>query len=257
MAIIALKAWYLQQYEPIKELEKRPHDLRLSKNSLLKSGLRADFLEDSQDVKNSEWFERYLEGETVEFYIEGSGGYAISNIDLISHEIYFTKLEVMAQLEPIIFLSSQSEYAISSNALRDALCETIDSFNQRSRIPLILEESRRPTGEPMRLNSTQMRKIRKSLLFIADGTPVARIEGENTPLLIPSPNVCVEIGYALTAKRREQILLVKMERKDLPGQFPFDLPNYQQLVFNKPNELKSSLPTVLETLLQRFNLLTN
>lgn len=43
MAIIALKAWYLQEYEPIKEL-KRPHDLRLSKNSLLKSGLRADFL---------------------------------------------------------------------------------------------------------------------------------------------------------------------------------------------------------------------
>lgn len=55
MAIIALKAWYLQQYEPIKELKKRPHDLRLSKNSLLKSGLRADFLEDSQEVKNSEW----------------------------------------------------------------------------------------------------------------------------------------------------------------------------------------------------------
>ena len=95
MAIIALKAWYLQQYEPIKELEKRPHDLRLSKNSLLKSGLRADFLDDSQDVKNSEWFGRYLEGEIVEFYIEGSGGYAISNIDLISHEIYFTKIEVM------------------------------------------------------------------------------------------------------------------------------------------------------------------
>ncbi len=60
MAIIALKAWYLQQYEPIKQLENRPHDLRLSKNSLLKSGLRADFLDDSQDVKNSEWFGRYL-----------------------------------------------------------------------------------------------------------------------------------------------------------------------------------------------------
>jgi hypothetical protein len=54
MAIIALKAWYLQDYEPIRELEKRPHDLRLSKNSLLKSGLRADFLDDSQDVKQSD-----------------------------------------------------------------------------------------------------------------------------------------------------------------------------------------------------------
>jgi len=256
MAIIALKAWYLQQYEPIKELEKRPHDLRLSKNSLLKSGLRADFLDDSQDVKNSEWFGRYLEGETIEFYIEGSGGYAISNIDLISHEIYFTKQEVMAQLDPVIFLSYQTEYNASCEALRNALSETLETFNQRSRLPLTLEESRRPTGEPMRLNSTQMRKIRKSLLFIADGTPVARIEGEKTPLLLPSPNVCIEMGYALTSKRTEQILLTKLERSDLPGQFPFDLPNYQQLLYNKPDDLRSSLPSLIETLLQRFNLLT-
>jgi hypothetical protein len=265
MAIIALKAWYLQQYEPIKELETRPHDLRLSKNSLLKSGLRADFLDDSQDVKNSVWFKRYLEGETVEFYIEGSGGYAISNIDLISHEIYFTKQEVMSQLEPVIFLSYQAEYSASSEALRNALSETLATFNQRlrpshrqsqSRLLLTLEESRRPAGEPMRLNSTQMRKIRKSLLFIADGTPVARIEGEKTSTLIPSPNVCVEIGYALTAKRTEQILLAKMERQDLAGQFPFDLPNYQQLSFQNPDELRQTLPSVLETLLQRFNLLT-
>jgi hypothetical protein len=105
----------------------------------------------------------------------------------------------------------------------------------------------------MRLSSTQMRKIRKSLLFIADGTPVTRVEGEKT-LLIPSPNVCVEIGYALTAKRTEQILLAKMERKDLLGQFPFDLPRYQQLLFQKPDDLRSSLPSVMETLLQRFNL---
>jgi hypothetical protein len=37
MAIIAVKAWYLPEYEPIQELEKRSYDLRLSKKSLLKS----------------------------------------------------------------------------------------------------------------------------------------------------------------------------------------------------------------------------
>ncbi len=254
MAIIALKAWYLQEYEPLTQLEKRPHDLRLSKNSLLKSGLRADFLEDSQDVKHSEWFRRYLEGETVEFYIEGSGGYAISNIDLISHEIYFTKQEVMAQLEPIIFLSHQSEYSASTEALSKTLTETIANLNLRSRLPLNLEISRRPPGEAMRLSSTQMRKIRKSLVFIADGTAIARIEREETPLSIPSPQVCVEIGYALTSKRPEQILLLQMEQSDLAGQFPFDVPNYQQLLFQKPEDLKETLPSVLEGLLQRFNL---
>ena len=50
MAIIAVKAWYLEAYEPIRELEKRPHDLRLSKSSLLKSGFRADFLDESSEV---------------------------------------------------------------------------------------------------------------------------------------------------------------------------------------------------------------
>lgn len=256
MAIIALKAWYLQHYEPIKELEKRPHDLRLSKNSLLKSGLRADFLDDSQDVKNSLWFGRYLEGESIEFYVEGSGGYAISNIDLISHEIYFTKLEVMAQLDPIIFLSWQTEYSAATEALRNAVSETLETINQRSRLLITLESSRRPPGEAMRLNSTQMRKIRKSLLFIADATPIARIESEGKALAIPSPNVCVEVGYALTAKRTEQILLAKMERPDLLGGFPFDLPSQQQLSFGQLNDLQKTLPIVIENLLQRFNLFT-
>lgn len=256
MAIIALKAWYLQDYEPIRELENRPHDLRLSKNSLLKSGLRADFLDDSQAVKNSAWFGRYMEGDAVEFYIEGSGSYAISNIDLISHEIYFTKQGVMAHLEPLIFLSSQTEYSASSEALENALMGVLQNFNQRSRLPLTLEKSQRPANEPMRLNSTQMRKIRKSLLFVADGTAVAIAKKGKTPLAIPSPNVCIEIGYALTTKRTEQMLLAKMERPDLSGQFPFDLPNYQQISFQTPEELKSSLPPVIEASLQRFNLLT-
>lgn len=256
MAIIVLKAWYRKHYEPVKELEQRLQDLRLSKSSLLKSGLRVDFLDDSQDVKNSEWFRRYLEGETVEFYIEGSGTYAISNIDLISHEIYFTKQDVMAQLEPIIFVSCQTEYSAASEALRNTLGDILETFNQRLRLSVTLEASTRKAGEPMRLSSTQMRKIRKSLIFIADGTPIVGLEGENVPLVIPSPNVCVELGYALSAKRREQILLVQMERPNLSGQFPFDLPNYQQLSFKTPNDLQSSLSAVMETILQRFNLLT-
>lgn len=256
MAIIALRAWYLQEYEPIKELERRPHDLRLSKKSLLKSGLRADFLEESEDVKASVWFGRYLQGESVEFYIEGSGGYAISNIDLLSHEIYFTKQAVMAQMEPTIFLCHQIEYAASSEALREALSNTVETFNERSRLPLTLIESQRPSGAPIRLNSASMRKIHKCLLFVADGTPIARIQGnsEAQASVIPSPNVCVEIGYALQSKRPEQILLAQMERKDLPGQFPFDLQARQQLLFKNAAELDKMLPTVLETLLRRFNL---
>lgn len=254
MAIIALKAWYLREYEPARELEQRPHDLRLSKNSLLKSALRADFLEDSAEVKQSEWFQRYMEGEPVEFYIEGSGGYVISNIDLISHEMYFTKQEVMAHLEPIIFLSYQTEFAESSNLLRDELQEFLAKLNQRSRLPIALEESHRLTEGPARLSSTLMRKIRKSLLFIADGTPILHLDG-TPPQLIPSPKVCVEMGYALQCKRAEQILLTQMDRPDLPGQFPFDLPSGSRLQFRTKPELRKLLPAMIETQLQRFNLI--
>lgn len=255
MAIIALKAWYLEEYEPVRELEKRPHDLRLSKNSLLKSALRADFLEDSADVKKAPWFQRYLEGDTVEFYVEGSGTYAISNIDLISHEIYFTKQDVFANLDPIVFLCYQDEYPESSNLLREELHAVIEKLNVRSRVPLKIEESHRLSEGPARLGSGLIRKIRKSLLFIADGTPITQIAG-SPPQLVPSPKVCVEMGYALQSKRPEQILLAQMERSDSPGQFPFDVPGRNRLTFTGKSDLHKALPKAVEEHLARFNLWT-
>lgn len=254
MSIIALRAWYLQDYEPITELEKRPPDIRLSKKSLLKSGLRADFLEDSDEVKASHWFRRYLEGENIEFYIEGSGGYCVANIDLISHEIYLTKQTLLAQLEPTIFFCFQNEYAKSSDLLRQELQESLQILNNKSRLPLTLRESYRPNNTPLRLNRNMMRKIRKSLLFIADITPITSVDGKESCQLIPSPNVCVEIGYAMENKRSEQILLAQMQRPDLEGQFPFDLATQQILEFRDDVELSKILTLTIENQLARFKL---
>jgi hypothetical protein len=254
MSIIALRAWYLQDYEPIPEVEKRPPDIRLSKKSLLKSGLRADFLEESDEVKKSTWFGRYLEGENIEFYIEGSGGYCVANIDLISHEIYFTKQALLAQLEPIIFLCYQTEYAAARDILKEELQKSLVDLNSRSRLPLTIVESSRPSDAPLRLNRTIMRKIRKSLLFIADTTPIASVDGKETLQLIPSPNVCVEIVYAIQSKRSEQILLAQMQRPNLEGQFPFDLPTQQILQFQDSTELNKILTTAIENQLARFKL---
>lgn len=254
MAIIALKAWYLGDYEPIRELENRPHDLRLAKNSLLKSALRADFLEDIEEVKQAEWFQRYLEGDLVEFYVEGSGTYAIANIDLISHEIYFAKQDSLSNLDPTIFLSYQTEYSDSSDWLREEIEAFIKKFNNKSRVPLALVESHRLSQGAVKIDSSLMRQIRRSLLFIADATPILGIDG-TPPQLVPNPKVCVEMGYALQCKRPEQILLAQMERSDLPGQFPFDTPTRNRLSFQKKTELHKELPLVLQERLQRFNLL--
>ncbi|BAY26078.1 hypothetical protein NIES2100_58890 [Calothrix sp. NIES-2100] len=254
MSIIALRAWYIQDYEPIPELEKRPPDIRLSKKSLLRSGLRADFLEDSDEVKTSTWFGRYLEGENIEFYIEGSGGYSVANIDLISHEIYFTKQALLAQLEPTIFLCYQTEYAAASDALRAGVQKSLVTLNKRSRLPLTLVESYRPGNGPLRLSAGILRKIRKSLLFIADTTAIATISGKETTQLIPSPNVCIEIGYAIQSKRSEQILLAQMQRPDLEGEFPFDLPKQQILQFQDSAELNKILTDAIQAQLARFKL---
>jgi hypothetical protein len=98
-----------------------------------------------------------------------------------------------------------------------------------------------------------MRKIRRSLLFIADGTPILHLDG-TPPQLIPNPKVCVEVGYALQCKRPEQILMAQMERSDLPGQFPFDLPSSSKLQFRTKTELRKAIPPMLEDQLRRFNL---
>lgn len=255
MSIIALRAWYLPDYEPITELEKRPPDIRLSKKSLLKSGLRADFLEDSDAVKISTWFARYLEGENIEFYIEGSGGYAVANIDLISHEIYFTKQSILSQLDPIIYFCYQSEYPTANELLKEELVASLNTINEKSRFPLTLVESSRPKNAPMRLSRTSMRKIRRSLLFIADTTPITTIGSQETNQLIPSPHVCLEMGYALHSKRSEQILLLQMQRPELEGEFPFDLPTQQFLQFQDRDELNQMLTGMIETQLMRFRLL--
>lgn len=248
MAIIALQAWYLKQYEPLEQVLTKPADLRLSRNSLLKSALRADFLDDRRQVSSSEWFKRYLEGEVVEFYIEGSGGYKIANIDLVSQEIYFTKQELTAVLEPMIFCSWQSQ------ALGEALTTAIHQLNERSRLPLSLEMAQRPAKDPLRISDSQLRSLRKSLLVIADITPINIIRQGEESLLLPHPLVCLEIGYALPIKRPKQILLVQQERQDIAGQFPFDIAGHQQLIFKHDRELLPILSPMLETLLYQFNL---
>jgi hypothetical protein len=257
MAIIAVRAWYLQEYEPIRELEKRPKaDLRLNKNSLLKTGLRADFLDDKDEVRRSAWFERYLEGDPVEFYIEGSGGYAVANIDLISQEIYFTKQDVMARLDPTIYFSLATENPSLSDDLRSGLQEAIAHLNQRSRLTLSLEEAQRPDTGLLRPSNSRMRKLRQSLLFIADMTPVATAKDRfgNPARGIPSPTVCVELGYALQSKRREQILLVQQLSEDTPKELPFDWPSLQMIQFRDRAELEEILPGAIEAQLQRYSL---
>jgi hypothetical protein len=128
------------------------------------------------------------------------------------------------------------------------------TLNLRSRLPLVLVESSRPQDGPLRLNRAIIRKIRRSLLFIADTTPIVTLDSQGSCELIPSPNVCIELGYAIQSKRSEQILLAQMQRPDLEGRFPFDLPTQQILQFQDSTELNKILTVALTNQLARFKL---
>lgn len=254
MAIIALKAWYLAQYEPIKQVIQQPFTLRLSRNSLLKTGLRADFLDDRLEVEGSDWFQLHLSGKTVEFYIQGSGTYVVSNIDLVSQEIYFTKSTSISGLQPTIYYSPQTHHQAANEAITSALTTIIDNLATRSRIPLTLEVTPRTPGSPLRLSNSQFSKIGKSLLLIADVTPIENITTGDRPELLMDSNVCIELGYGIQTKDHGQILLLSQERTDLSGTSPFDMAGYKQLSFTDGKQLAKSLPKLIDTLLQRYNL---
>ncbi|URR35848.1 hypothetical protein NBE99_01580 [Thermosynechococcus sp. HN-54] len=240
MAIIALRAWYLPQYEPLEHIEQRPHDLRLNKSSLLKTALRADFLDDLETVQRSEWFQRYRLGETVEFYIEGSGSYTIANIDVLSHEIYFIKSDRLSYLEPTLFFSGAD--SPSSDEIRTALKDFIN--HTPSRLALELVESPRSASAPLRLESPFITQLRRSLLFIADGSGNEHL----------SPMVALELGYALASKRRNQILIIQQEHPDQRAPLPIEIPSRQRLIYSHSQELSKKLTPLLQTLLEPFEL---
>ncbi|WKT80132.1 MULTISPECIES: hypothetical protein [unclassified Thermosynechococcus] len=240
MAIIALRAWYLPQYEPLEHIEQRPHDLRLNKSSLLKTALRADFLDDLETVQRSEWFQRYRLGETVEFYIEGSGSYTIANIDVLSHEIYFIKSDRLSYLEPTLFFSAAD--SPSSDEIRTALKAFVT--NTPSRFPLELVESPRSATAPLRLDSPVITQLRRSLLFIADGSGNEQLHAM----------VALELGYALASKRRNQLLVIQQEHPSQRAPLPIEVPSRQRLIYSDPPELREKLPLVLQGLLKPFEL---
>lgn len=231
MAIIPLKAWYLDGYEPLNEVIQRPQDLRLNRNSLLKSGLRADFLDDGAMVQGAAWFQAYLEGVEVLFYIEGSGGYAIANLDLLSQEIYFTKQDIHAVFDPVVLVSTAQE----GGELVMALGQILGDLNRRSRLPLTLKLAPRPAGT---ITPAHLRQIRKSLLWIAD--------------LTTDPLVSLELGYAIAQKRPGQILTI--QTTDAP--LPYRLPNPQSLIVPPGTDPVALLTPWLETTLGRLNLLS-
>ncbi len=252
MAIIVLKAWYLDSVLSIAQVQAAPPDLRLSRTGLLKTGMRADLLDDLDQVKRSEWFQRYMEGELIEFYIEGSGAYSISNLDLISREMYFNKRNTLTYTEPTIVFCGQSYYRESTDAIEKSLAQILEAINRKQDplMPLQLEPILETQEGVIRIDAGLTRKLKQSLLVVADVTPVSALDHPHLQP-IPSPQVCVEVGYALQSKRPDQILLVHLHRDEFGGRFPFDLDPSSYLLVRSTKDLRDQLTGHVVKHLQR------
>ncbi|MEN9239279.1 MAG: hypothetical protein Q6J68_00835 [Thermostichales cyanobacterium SZTDM-1c_bins_54] len=204
MAMIILKAWYLETVLSLAQVANvypgRGADLRLSQTGLLKTGLRADLLDDLEQVRQSLWFERYLRGEVVEFYLEGSGVYSIANLDLISREIYFSKRATFHPLQPTLFWAAPPDRQHHQAWLE----QTLAYVNQHCQplVPLTLVAS--PEGKTVHIDAALLRNLREALLIIADVGGAA------------SASVYFQLGYALQHKRPQQIILLGEAGDPLP-----------------------------------------
>ncbi|MDX2270541.1 MAG: hypothetical protein NW237_01140 [Cyanobacteriota bacterium] len=253
MAIIVLRAWYLDSVLSVAQVQHTNPDLRLSRTGLLKTAMRADFLDDVEQVKQSLWFQRYLEGELVEFYIEGSGAYSISNLDLISREMYFNKRNTLTTIEPMIVYCGQAVDDESSQAISRVLTTLVETVNRKQSplLPLQLEVVIEDGG--LTLDAALVRKLKHALLVVADVTPIAALPDQR---LLPSPHVCVAVGYALQSKRPDQILLVQLERQGYQGRFPFEVEGSSYLSLKDAKQLQEQLTTTVLRQLQRAKLIS-
>jgi len=252
--MLIIKAWHLDRPLLPADVETLPPTLRLSKKSLLKAAFRGFFVDDAEAVQQSAWFRSFLAGEKVEFYLEGSGTYELANMDLVSREVYLVRAEVPPASPPVIFFSYQTEYPQASTQIDRVLEQTVGQIASTYRLGQklrIARPHRLPDGT-VRLDTDVRRLIRQALMVIADTTLITSVQGKG----FPSPNVCLEVGYALVSKKPYQIKLVELPAPEAQEAiFPFSISDELRLMPQDEQELAQQLDAEVTDVLKRFRLI--
>jgi hypothetical protein len=156
----------------------------------------------------------------------------------------------------VIFFSYQTEYPEGSNRLGRVLDQTIaqlrDTYALGKTIRLVRPQ-RLPDGTT-RLDTDVRRLIRQALVVIADTTVLTSVQGKG----YPSPNVCLEVGYALVAKKPYQVKLVAWPPPDphlRDAIFPFSISDELRLLPQDEADLAQQLTATLTDVFKRFRLL--
>lgn len=257
MILTKVKCWYVgDAIYDIEQISSRPPTLDLVKKGILKTGYRAFCLSDRTAIEASTWYRTYLTNEKVNFYIEGSGIYKLVNLDLVESEFYFEKSNLPAGYRPWIFYSWQSDHNPSRGHIREAIEAAIEAINARHpKAPLELVESTRPEDGAGNIVDAIKANIDKSLLAIFDVTNVASIDATSTTAKsYPNANVAFELGYALSRKNEDQVVIVKRGRgtdfaNDQP---PFDFAQNRRLNYERPTKVKTDLMAMIVSYFERI-----
>lgn len=257
MILTQIKCWHVgDALYDIEQVTARAPTLNLVKKSILKTGYRAYCLNARNEIETSTWYRSYLTNEKVNFYVEGSGIYKLANLDLVESEFYFEKSNLPAGYRPWIFYSWQSDHNPSRGHIKEAIQTAIETINARHpKAPLELVESTRPEDGASNIMGSIRANIDKSLLAVFDITNVAGIDASNTAAKsYPNANVVFELGYALSRKNDDQVVIVKHSRTTTfaNDQSPFDFDQNRRLNYERPAQIKADLAATIVSYFERI-----
>ncbi|GEM_PF-2860264 len=155
----------------------------------------------------------------------------------------------------IVFFSWQSDVPENSDILRSFIKTSTKKFETTQNVDVLYDEASRSVVGSQKVDEVILEKIKACDVFIADITPITRIEteenGKKKVKLLPNPNVAFELGYAMHCLSMEQILIV------LPlgiphGQLPFDFNHNRLIEFDEQTnpmdeEIEKSLSFCMKT----------
>ncbi|MCX5968199.1 MAG: nucleotide-binding protein [Cyanobacteria bacterium] len=260
MQITRVKCWFVgDSIYDVAQVEAQPHTLDLVKKSILKAGYRAYCLTDRAAIESSAWYQLHLISGVVIFYIEGSGLYKLANIDLVESEFYFEKSNLPARYRPWIFYSWQSDYNPSRGHIREGINSAVDIINSRNpKSQVIAVESTRPEDGAGNIVEAIKANIDRSLMAIFDITNVSRVDAnEQAGKCYPNANVVFELGYALSRKRADQVLMIKKSRSAELGNdsTPFDFAQNRRIDYDRPATLKQQISDAVVEYFERIGFL--
>lgn len=256
-----IKCWLISsKIIDLEVVKSKPCEFKILKKSILKTGFRGFIIEEF-GIQSSKWYNDFLIGNKVNFYLDGSGVYRLSNIDLSENEIYLERLNIPIGYKPWIFFSWQSDYNPSRSHIKAALSEAIKEINKTKSPKAIIElvESTRAEDGAKDIVEAIKDNIDKALIIVSDITNVSGVldndgfvkQGDKT---YPNANVVFETSYALLRKESNQIVLVKRKREELSNdETPFDFSKNRRLEYSTGLGLKESLKSVIESILEQIN----